>query len=163
MSSNTILSVEHLTKLFKSGEQTLTVLRDVSFEVEAGSTCAIVGPSGSGKTTLIAICAGLERPSEGTVIFNGVPLHRSREEELAQIRNQFIKISLSKVIHRSAGLPRLAHRALDLGPRQVGTGSDRALSSRPTRARRGGDPRSLYRPEGCPHARGHPGADHGEG
>ncbi len=90
MSSNTILSVEHLTKLFKSGEQTLTVLRDVSFEVEAGSTCAIVGPSGSGKTTLIAICAGLERPSEGTVIFNGVPLHRSREEELAQIRNQFI-------------------------------------------------------------------------
>jgi putative ABC transport system ATP-binding protein len=90
MSDNTILSVEHLSKLFKSGEQTLTVLRDVSFEVEAGSTCAIVGPSGSGKTTLIAICAGLERPSEGTVIFNGVPLHRSREEELAQIRNQFI-------------------------------------------------------------------------
>jgi putative ABC transport system ATP-binding protein len=90
MSSNTILSVEHLSKLFKSGEQTLTVLRDVSFDVEAGSTCAIVGPSGSGKTTLIAICAGLERPSEGTVIFNGVPLHRSREEELAQIRNQFI-------------------------------------------------------------------------
>jgi putative ABC transport system ATP-binding protein len=90
MSSNTILSVEHLSKLFKSGEQTLTVLRDVSFDVEAGSTCAIVGPSGSGKTTLIAICAGLERPSEGTVTFNGVPLHRSREEELAQIRNQFI-------------------------------------------------------------------------
>src|ERR1700746_1743773 len=90
MSSNTILSVEHLTKLFKSGEQTLTVLRDISFDVEAGSTCAIVGPAGSGKTTLIAICAGLERPREGTVIFNGVPLHRSREEELAQIRNQFI-------------------------------------------------------------------------
>jgi len=90
MSDNTILSVEHLTKLFKSGEQTLTVLHDVSFDIEAGSSCAIVGPSGSGKTTLIAICAGLERPSKGTVTFNGVPLHSSREEELARIRNQFI-------------------------------------------------------------------------
>src|SRR5262252_9120302 len=90
MSGNTILSVEHLSKLFKSGEKILTVLHDVSFDVEVGSACAIVGPSGSGKTTLIAICAGLERPSEGTVTFNGVPLHRSREEELARIRNQFI-------------------------------------------------------------------------
>jgi len=90
MSANTILSVEHLSKLFKSGEEILTVLHDVSFDVEGGSACAIVGPSGSGKTTLIAICAGLERPSEGTVTFNGVPLHSSREEELARIRNQFI-------------------------------------------------------------------------
>src|SRR5215510_4623280 len=90
MSNNTILSVEHLRKFFKSGEQTLTVLSDVSFAIEAGSACAIVGPSGSGKTTLIAICAGLERPSEGSVVFNGVALHGSNEKELAQIRNQFV-------------------------------------------------------------------------
>jgi putative ABC transport system ATP-binding protein len=88
--TDTILSVEHLTKLFKSGNQHLTVLSDVSFEVEQGSACAIVGPSGSGKTTLIAICAGLERPSEGSVVFNGVPLHLSTEEDLARLRNQFI-------------------------------------------------------------------------
>jgi putative ABC transport system ATP-binding protein len=90
MSSQTILSVEHLRKFFKSGEQTLAVLSDVSFAIEEGSACAIVGPSGSGKTTLIAICAGLERPSEGAVLFNGVRLHDSTEKELAQIRNQFI-------------------------------------------------------------------------
>src|SRR6266568_7245360 len=90
MTNNTILSVEHLRKFFKSGDQTLAVLSDVSFAIEAGSACAIVGPSGSGKTTLIAICAGLERPSEGSVDFNGVPLHRASEEELARIRNQFI-------------------------------------------------------------------------
>ena len=88
--SNIILSVEHLTKHFKSGQQHLTVLHDVSFEIEQGSACAIIGPSGSGKTTLIAICAGLERPSEGSVVFNGVPMHRSSEEELARVRNQFI-------------------------------------------------------------------------
>ena len=90
MSGNIILSVEHLSKLFKTGEQTLNVLHDVSFDIEAGSACAIVGPSGSGKTTLIAICAGLERPSGGTVTFNRVPLHTSREEDLARLRNQFV-------------------------------------------------------------------------
>jgi len=90
MTSNPILIVEHLSKVFKSGGETLTVLKDVSFAVEEGSACAIVGPSGSGKTTLIAICAGLERPSHGSVTFNGLPMHLSTEEELARIRNQFI-------------------------------------------------------------------------
>ena len=90
MTSNPILIVEHLSKIFKSGDETLTVLKDVSFAVEEGSACAIVGPSGSGKTTLIAICAGLERPSQGSVTFNGHPMHLSTEEELARIRNRFI-------------------------------------------------------------------------
>ena len=88
--THTILSVEHLTKVFKSGEQNLTVLSDVSFAVEETSACAVIGPSGSGKTTLIAVCAGLERPSEGSVIFNGLSLDRSSEEELARVRNQFV-------------------------------------------------------------------------
>ena len=90
MTSNPILIVEHLSKVFKSGDETLTVLKDVSFAVEEGSACAIVGPSGSGKTTLIAICAGLERPSQGSVTFNGLPMHLLTEEELARIRNRFI-------------------------------------------------------------------------
>ena len=88
--SDTILSVEHLGKRFKSGQQTVDVLADVSFSIERESTCAIIGPSGSGKTTLIAICAGLERPSEGDVFFDGVALHRSTEEELARLRNQSV-------------------------------------------------------------------------
>ena len=88
--SDTILSVEHLGKRFKSGQQTVDVLTDISFSIERESTCAIIGPSGSGKTTLIAICAGLERPSEGDVFFDGVALHRSTEEELARLRNQSV-------------------------------------------------------------------------
>jgi putative ABC transport system ATP-binding protein len=90
MSTNAILRVEHLRKIFKSGEHTVDVLDDISFRIEEGSTCAIVGPSGSGKTTLIAICAGLERPSEGSVLFNGAALHSASEEELARIRNQSV-------------------------------------------------------------------------
>ena len=88
--TNSILSVEHLSKFFKSGEHVVAVLSDVSFAIEAGSTCAIVGPSGSGKTTLIAICAGLERPSEGSVALDGTALHRATEEELARLRNQSV-------------------------------------------------------------------------
>ena len=88
--THTILSVEHLTKVFKSGDRNLTILSDVSFVVEETSACAIIGPSGSGKTTLIAVCAGLERPSEGAVIFNGLSLERFSEEELARVRNQFV-------------------------------------------------------------------------
>jgi putative ABC transport system ATP-binding protein len=90
MTNDNILSVEHLTKFFKSGDQHLAVLSDVSFAIREGSACAIVGPSGSGKTTLIAVCAGLERPSEGSVMFNGIALHRSSEEELARVRNQSV-------------------------------------------------------------------------
>jgi putative ABC transport system ATP-binding protein len=90
MENAKILSVEHLKKVFKSGQQTLTVVDDVTFSVEEGTACALVGPSGSGKTTLIAICAGLERPSGGSVVLNGVPMHRASEEELARIRNESI-------------------------------------------------------------------------
>jgi len=90
MTQPIILSVDHLQKTFKSGAQNLSVLRDVSFDIEEGSACAIVGPSGSGKTTLIALCAGLERPSGGAVILNGVAMHRAPENELARVRNQFV-------------------------------------------------------------------------
>jgi putative ABC transport system ATP-binding protein len=90
MSDSPILSVNHLRKTFKSADQTLTVLNDVSFDIQRGSTCAIVGPSGSGKTTLIALCAGLERPSEGSVLLDGIRIDSAPEEELARLRNQII-------------------------------------------------------------------------
>ena len=88
--ANDILKVEHLSKVFKSGDLDVNVLSDISFAIEAGSTCAIVGPSGSGKTTLIAICAGLERPSEGSVAFDGVAMQQASEEDLARLRNQSV-------------------------------------------------------------------------
>ena len=55
-----MLKVERLTKTYRTaagGE--LTVLREVSFDILAGASAAIVGPSGSGKTTLLGLCAGL--------------------------------------------------------------------------------------------------------
>ena len=83
-----ILEVDHLTKTYQSGNSALTVLDDVSFAVEAGSTAPIVGPSGSGKTTLLGLCAGLDRATSGSVRINGVDLTPLSEDERAALRNR---------------------------------------------------------------------------
>ena len=85
-----VLAVEHLTKTFPSGGRELTVLDDVSFSVADGETCAIVGPSGSGKTTLLGLCAGLDRPTQGSVMLCGVDLTPLSEDERAAVRNQYV-------------------------------------------------------------------------
>ena len=82
------LRVEHLTKTYQSGGQLLTVLHDVSFDLKAGDSFAIVGPSGSGKTTLLGLCAGLDRASSGSVWLNGVLLDNLSEDQRAAVRNQ---------------------------------------------------------------------------
>jgi len=87
---NTILAVRDLSKTYISGSKTLTVLKDISLEIEAGTSCAIVGPSGSGKTTLLGLCAGLDLPSTGAVVLNGVQLNNLNEDERAKVRNETI-------------------------------------------------------------------------
>ncbi|GAB4395289.1 MAG: ABC transporter ATP-binding protein [Microscillaceae bacterium] len=85
-----ILEARRLTKSYLSAGQSLTVLKEVTFEVDEGATFSIVGPSGSGKTTLLGLCAGLDRASSGSVILNGITLDRLNEDERARIRNQFV-------------------------------------------------------------------------
>jgi putative ABC transport system ATP-binding protein len=69
-----------------SGEGPLTVLDDVSLEVEAGEIVGILGPSGSGKTTLLGLLAGLDLPTEGEVILAGEPLSSLDEDARAALR-----------------------------------------------------------------------------
>ncbi len=83
-----VLEVEGLTKTYRSGARTLTVLGDVTFVVQEGETCAVVGPSGSGKTTLLGLCAGLDRPSAGSVRLCGEELGPLSEDERAAVRNR---------------------------------------------------------------------------
>lgn len=87
---SSILKVESLSKVYRSGERDLTVLNDVSFDIEEGRSCAIVGPSGSGKTTLLGLCAGLDRSSSGRVILNGVDLKEMDEDARSHVRNQYV-------------------------------------------------------------------------
>ena len=83
-----ILNVHNLGKTYTSGSKQLTVLEDISFDVEAGATFSIVGPSGSGKTTLLGLCAGLDDADTGTVELCGTVLETLSEDERALLRNK---------------------------------------------------------------------------
>ena len=88
-----ILEARALTKSYRSGsvtESSLTVLKDVSFAVPAGGSCAIVGPSGSGKTTLLGLCAGLDVPTSGSVILDGRDLSSLNEDNRARLRSETV-------------------------------------------------------------------------
>lgn len=85
-----ILAINNLSKTYKSGDKTLTVLDNVHFSLLAGDTCAIIGPSGSGKTTLLGLCAGLDRASEGSIVLNGITLDTLSEDKRAEFRNQHV-------------------------------------------------------------------------
>jgi putative ABC transport system ATP-binding protein len=84
------LRADKLTKTYANAGRELTVLDDVSFALGAGTSCAIVGPSGSGKTTLLGLCAGLDRPSSGSVQLAGFALEQESEDRLAKIRNEHV-------------------------------------------------------------------------
>ncbi|RYD74613.1 MAG: ABC transporter ATP-binding protein [Sphingobacteriales bacterium] len=85
-----ILNIRKVSKIYKNAGRDLTVLDQINFSIEAGSTVAITGPSGSGKTTLLGLCAGLDRASSGTVELNGIALEKLNEDERAAVRNQYV-------------------------------------------------------------------------
>ncbi len=85
-----ILDLHEVSKIYKSGNRQLTVLDNVSFSIETGSTMSIVGPSGSGKTTLLGLCAGLDRASFGSVALQHTKLENLNEDQLAAVRNKYV-------------------------------------------------------------------------
>ena len=84
------LVVNALAKSFPVGDQSLSVLCDVSLELAGGDSVAIVGPSGSGKSTLLQILGTLDHPDAGSVSIDGVNPFDLSENELARFRNQKI-------------------------------------------------------------------------
>lgn len=83
-----ILSIEHLTRVYGTGETAVTALNDVSFTVEAGEFIAIIGSSGSGKSTLMHLMGGVDRPTSGTVKLQGQDIFARNDEQLAVFRRR---------------------------------------------------------------------------
>ena len=83
-----MLVARELSKEYRSGENTLAVLRDVSFSIPQGAFVAVVGPSGSGKTTLLGLMAGLDTPSHGQVLLDNVDLTAMDEDQRAKLRGE---------------------------------------------------------------------------
>ena len=90
MNDDIMLKVQRLTKTYPGAAGDLTVLREVSFDLRAGASLAIVGPSGSGKTTLLGLCAGLDVPSSGSVAIAGEALEARDEDGRAAVRNRHV-------------------------------------------------------------------------
>lgn len=86
MSANTILEVKDLCKTYVLEKRQNNVLKNVNFSIEEGDMVAVMGPSGSGKSTLLYAVSGMDRPTSGTVKFDGAELTSLGNDELAAIR-----------------------------------------------------------------------------
>lgn len=83
-----ILTVSHLTKVYREGASETRALDDVSFSIEEGAFVAIVGSSGSGKSTLLHLMGGVDRPTSGRVLLSGHDVYSRTDDELAVFRRR---------------------------------------------------------------------------
>ncbi len=87
-SNGHIVRLENLTKIYRQGEISVVALDNVSLEIGTGEFLTLMGPSGSGKSTLLHIIAGIDRPTSGRCVVQGIDLAELTESELAQWRNR---------------------------------------------------------------------------
>ncbi len=99
------IEAKKLTKRVTDATGELTILADIDFTVPAGATVAIVGASGSGKSTLLGLLAGLDTPSSGTVMIDGIDIFALDEDGRAGVRKQklgFVFQSFQLLAHLTA-------------------------------------------------------------
>jgi putative ABC transport system ATP-binding protein len=85
-----VVSAEGLVRRYGQGALSVEALRGVSLDVDAGRMTAIMGPSGSGKSTLMHMLAGLDTPTEGSIVLDGVDITRLSEKKLTLLRRETI-------------------------------------------------------------------------
>lgn len=85
-----MINVTELKKEYKTGKETVQVLKGVDFSVEEGEFVCIIGPSGSGKTTLLHLLGGLDTPTSGSIKLDGVDIALKSEKERTLIRRKDI-------------------------------------------------------------------------
>ncbi len=85
-----MIELREVSKTVMSGTEPLTILHPLSIRIGRGRFLAVVGPSGSGKSTLLGLIAGLDAPTSGSVLIDGVDITRLDEDRLAKLRGEKI-------------------------------------------------------------------------
>lgn len=85
-----MIKIENITKTVTSGSESLTILDDISFDIDGGQFVALTGASGSGKSTLLGLIAGLDSPSAGRILIDGEDVTKMSEDDLATVRSEKI-------------------------------------------------------------------------
>jgi putative ABC transport system ATP-binding protein len=119
-SDGSLIAIENVSRDFQVADQTIHALRDVSFTVDRGEFVAIIGRSGSGKTTLLNVVAGLDRPTSGRVLVDGLEVSTMDEGQLTELRRH----KLGFVFQSFGLLPLLsAYENVELALRIAGAGT----------------------------------------
>jgi len=87
-----IVSIHNVVKSFPVGDDDLTILKGISFDIQNGEFVTIVGPSGNGKSTLLNMITGIDHPTAGEVIVTGREVHKMSENQLATWRGEHVGI-----------------------------------------------------------------------
>ncbi len=88
--SDIAILAENVTKVVEVGEHKLPVIKGISLEVPRGQILGIIGPSGSGKSTLLGLIGGLDQPTTGRLVIDGIDISHMNEGHLTQVRNEKI-------------------------------------------------------------------------
>jgi putative ABC transport system ATP-binding protein len=119
-----MISLREVSKTVVSGAEPLTILHPLSIDIERGQFIAVVGPSGSGKSTLLGLIAGLDAPTSGDVLIDGVDITRLGEDALAKLRGekigfvfQFFHLIPSLTAFENVAVPMEIAGARDAGQR----------------------------------------------
>ncbi|MFA5959199.1 MAG: lipoprotein-releasing ABC transporter ATP-binding protein LolD [Tatlockia sp.] len=86
--SDVIFNCKNLSKTYHDGTESIQVLKDINLTINRGERIAIVGPSGSGKSTLMHLLGGLDKPSSGQLLMQGVDWQALSEKKRCTLRNQ---------------------------------------------------------------------------
>ena len=85
-----LIECRDLTRTYLRGSEKITPLDGLDLDIDAGRFVALMGPSGSGKTTLLNLLAGIDRPTRGTLVIDGKPIHSLSRSALANWRSQAV-------------------------------------------------------------------------
>ena len=86
MSDSDLIVLRNIAKTYRRGEETISIFTDLNLSIPSGDFVAMMGPSGSGKTTLLNLLGGLDRPTSGTILFDGEPIEKLSENQLSAWR-----------------------------------------------------------------------------